>query len=105
VTKIHFADVYDINKAIEEKDFKECPLQGIVPEQYHEFLPLFNKVLADRLPPHRAGIDHEVRLKDGEHRQKCKSTIDCSMCTRAAHSKLPMDPCTTRSLVSFIVDS
>jgi len=23
-------------------------------------------VLADRLPPHRPGIDHEVRLKDGE---------------------------------------
>ena len=60
------ASLYDIKKAIEEKDLKEQPLEEIVPEQYHEFLPLFNKVLADRLPPHRPGIDHEVRLKDGE---------------------------------------
>jgi hypothetical protein len=60
------ASLYDINKAIEAKDLKECPLEEIVPEQYYEFLPLFNKVLAERLPPHRPGIDHEVRLKDGE---------------------------------------
>jgi len=60
------ASLYDINKAIEAKDLKERPLEEIIPEQYHEFLPLFNKVLADRLPPHRPGIDHEVRLQDGE---------------------------------------
>jgi hypothetical protein len=60
------ASLYDINIAIHAKDWKEHPLEEIVPEQYHEFLPLFNKVLADRLPPHRQGIDHEVRLKDGE---------------------------------------
>jgi hypothetical protein len=46
------ASLYDINKPIEAKDLKERPLEEIVPEQYHEFLPLFNKVLADRLPPH-----------------------------------------------------
>jgi hypothetical protein len=60
------ASLYDINKAIEAKELKERPLEEIVPEQYHEFLPVFNKVLADRLPPHRPGIDHEVWLKDGE---------------------------------------
>jgi len=60
------ASLYDINKAIEAKDLKERPLEEIIPEQYHEFLTLFNKVLADRLPPHRPAIDHEVRLKDGE---------------------------------------
>jgi hypothetical protein len=58
------ASLYDINKAIEVKDLKECPLEEIVPDQYHEFLPLFNKVLADRLPPHRSGIDHNGRLKE-----------------------------------------
>ena len=31
------------------------------------------------------------------HLQKCKLTIDCAMRTRAAQSKLPVDPCTTRS--------
>jgi hypothetical protein len=60
------ASLYNINKAIEAKDLKECPLEEIVPEQYDEFLPLFNKVLADWLPSHGPGIDHEVCLKDGE---------------------------------------
>jgi hypothetical protein len=60
------ASLYDINKAIEAKDLNERPLEEIVPEQYHEFLPLFSKVLADTLPTHGHGIDHEVRLKEGE---------------------------------------
>ena len=64
--KLFKASLYDMNKVIEAKDLKERPLAEIIPEQYHEFLPLFNKVLADRLPPYRSGIDHEVRLKDGE---------------------------------------
>jgi len=64
--KVFKAFLYNINTAIEVMDFKERPLEEIVPKQYHEFLPLFNKVLADRLPPHRPGIDHEVRLKEGE---------------------------------------
>jgi hypothetical protein len=54
--------LYDINRAIEAKDLKEHPLEDIVPEQYHEFLILFSKLLADRLPPHRPGIDHNVHL-------------------------------------------
>jgi hypothetical protein len=45
---------------------KECPLEEIVPEQYHEFPSLCNNGLADRLPPHRPGIDHEVRLRNRE---------------------------------------
>jgi len=60
------ASLYDINKAIETKDLRERPLEKIVPKQYHEFLPLFNTVSADRLPPHRSGVVHEVRLKAGE---------------------------------------
>ena len=60
------ASLYDINKAIKAKDLKEYPLEEIVPEQYHEFLPLFNKLLGDRLPPLQPEIDHEVRLKEGE---------------------------------------
>jgi hypothetical protein len=60
------ASLYNINKAIEGNDLKERPLEEVVPKQYHEFLPLFSKVLADRLPPHRPGIDREVQLKEGE---------------------------------------
>ena len=58
--------LYDIKKAIEGKDLKECPLKEIVPEQYHQFPSMFYNVLADRLPSHRPGIDHEIRLKVGE---------------------------------------
>jgi hypothetical protein len=60
------ASLYNINKAIEAKDQKEHPLEMTVPEQCREFLPLFSKVLADRLPTYRVGIDHEVQLKHGE---------------------------------------
>jgi len=64
--KVFKVSLNDINNAIEAKDLKEHPLEEIVPEQYHEFLPLFSKILADRLPPHRPGTDHEVHLKEGE---------------------------------------
>jgi hypothetical protein len=46
------ASLYDINKAIEAKDQKDHPLEKIVSKQYHEYLPLFSKVLVDRLPTH-----------------------------------------------------
>jgi sulfur transfer complex TusBCD TusB component (DsrH family) len=46
------ASLYDINKAIEARDLEERPLEEVVPKQYHEFLPLCSKLLADRLPPH-----------------------------------------------------
>jgi len=61
--KVSRASLNDINKAIEANDLKGRPLEEIVPEQYHEFLPLFDTVLADCLPPHSPGIDHEVCLK------------------------------------------
>ena len=41
-------------------------MEEIVPEQYHEFIPVVGNVLADKLPPNRPGIDHEDRLNDGE---------------------------------------
>jgi hypothetical protein len=50
--KVFKALLYDINQPIEAMELKQRPLEEIIPEQYHEFLPLFNKVLADRLPPH-----------------------------------------------------
>jgi hypothetical protein len=60
------ASLHDINKAIDAKDLKEEPLEEVIPRQYHQFLPLFNKVLADRLLPHRPNIDHTmVQLRDG----------------------------------------
>jgi hypothetical protein len=37
----------------------------MVPAEFHEFLPLFDKIVADRLPPHRGEYDHKIMLKDG----------------------------------------
>jgi len=58
--------MYDINKRIEPNDLMEQPLEEVVPKQYHDFLPLLHNGLADRLPPHRAGIDNEVQLREGK---------------------------------------
>jgi hypothetical protein len=54
------ASLYDIHKAIEAKDLQEQPLEEVIPKQYHEVLPVFSKVLGDKLRPHRPNIDHEV---------------------------------------------
>jgi len=63
---IFWVSLYNITNAIEAKDLKKPSLEEIVPEQYHEFLPLFSKVLVDQLPPHWPGINYEVILKVGE---------------------------------------
>jgi hypothetical protein len=60
------ASWYDINEAIEAKDLQEHPLEEILLEQSHQFLPLLSKVLADQLRLHWPGIAHEGRLKHGE---------------------------------------
>jgi hypothetical protein len=60
------ASFNDINKAIENKECQEKPLEEVFPKQYHELLPLFGTVLADKLPPHRRNVDHGVGLKEGE---------------------------------------
>ena len=39
-------------------------IRGLVPAEYHEFLPLFKKAIADVLPPHRP-YDHKITLKEG----------------------------------------
>ena len=39
-------------------------IKGLVPAEYHEFLPLFKKDIADTLPPHRP-YDHKISLKEG----------------------------------------
>jgi hypothetical protein len=49
---IYMVSLYDINKAFEDKDLKEKSLDEVIPKQSHEFLLLFSKVLADRLPRH-----------------------------------------------------
>jgi len=43
---------------------KDVPLKDQIPEEYHEFLDVFDKKKADRFPEERIW-DHKVKLKDG----------------------------------------
>jgi hypothetical protein len=62
--RVYAVTIYDINKALEIKDFQEKPLEPIIPKEYHEFLPLFDKVIAERLPPHRH-YEHKFTWQNG----------------------------------------
>jgi hypothetical protein len=58
--------IYEIDKALKdesEPETEEDKIRQLVPEEYHEFLPLFNKAVADVLPPHRS-YDHRILLKE-----------------------------------------
>ena len=50
----------DLPAAVTIEDDK---IRGLVPAEYHEFLPLFKKAIADVLPPHRP-YDHKITLKE-----------------------------------------
>ena len=68
--KIFSLSLYEINKALAcEKVAKAtgsetANLKEIVPVDYHEFLPLFDEVIARELPPHHP-YDHSIPLKEG----------------------------------------
>ncbi len=48
-----------------KEDDKEPNLEELVPKEYHDFLPLFQKKMAEKLPPHRP-IDHKIPLQEGK---------------------------------------
>ena len=54
--------IEDIQEALRDKP-KVDPA-NILPKIYHEFLPVFSKDEADKLPPHRPS-DHRIILKKG----------------------------------------
>ena len=56
--------LYEINRALENKKIEEKGLRSLIPPEYHEFLPMFEEAIANRLPPHRP-YDHTIPLKEG----------------------------------------
>ena len=56
--------VYDIHQALRDSEYDERAMADTVPPEYHEYLPLFRKVNADQLPPHRP-YDHQIELQEG----------------------------------------
>ena len=41
-------------------------LEEMVPQQYHEYLDIFEEGEKTELPPHRPGVDLEIKLEKGE---------------------------------------
>jgi predicted aspartyl protease len=61
---IFSASLNDINKALGYKDIEKKELKSMIPEEYHEFLDLFDRTKAQGLPPH-CPYDHKINLKPG----------------------------------------
>lgn len=60
--RIFAVSMKDIEKALAKKITMD-PREKL-PEDYHEFLDVFSKQEADKLPPHRP-YDHKIQLKEG----------------------------------------
>ena len=61
--------IYAIDQALTDyvapsSQSSEIDASKIVPEEYHQYLPLFQKAIAEVLPPHRP-YDHKIPLKEG----------------------------------------
>ena len=59
--------IHAIDKALRPEDediLEDSKIKELVPEEYHDYLPLFKKAAASVLPPHRP-YDHTIPLKDG----------------------------------------
>jgi hypothetical protein len=62
--------VYELLQAVKEPSCEPSPdpeddeIRQLVPKEYHDFVPLFKKAPADKLPPQRK-YDHTINLKPG----------------------------------------
>src|SRR5271156_4494328 len=61
-TEVFAASMADIEKALRVKPITDPRTK--LPSQYHEFLDVFDRTQADKLPPLRGkGIDHQIELE------------------------------------------
>jgi len=61
--------LFGLDRALRDYEHKELlteeeKIKELIPKDYHEFLPLFKKAVAEVLPPHRP-YDHKIPLKEG----------------------------------------
>jgi hypothetical protein len=56
--------LYEINTALAKEDDKKPDIHTIVPCEYYDYLNIFEKPNANKLPPHRPS-DHTIPLMDG----------------------------------------
>ena len=62
--------LYEINMVLallpEKKPEEELEeMKTMVPEEYYDFIPSFQKAVVDLLPPHRPNVDYKINLKKG----------------------------------------
>lgn len=60
------ASIRDIEIALHGKQGPRTNPAEKLPKEYHQFLHLFDRSAADKLPPHRPGHDHEIKLQEGK---------------------------------------
>ena len=64
-TTVAAATTKDIEKAMETKPYITIgDLKKMIPPEFHDMLPLFNRREAEKLAPHREGIDHKIGLRE-----------------------------------------
>jgi hypothetical protein len=56
--------LYEINTALAKEDNKKPDIHIIVPPEYHDYLKIFEKANADKLPLH-CPSNHTIPLMDG----------------------------------------
>ncbi len=61
--KMFLISLTDIEKALTSQ--KKTDLRTILSDHYHEFLDVFNRMMAERLPPLREeDTDHQIELEE-----------------------------------------
>ena len=60
--KIFAASLADIEKALKVRTYSN-PIERL-PSHYRQWLQLFNREQANKLPPHREGIDHRIEISE-----------------------------------------
>jgi hypothetical protein len=66
---VYAVSIADIDKALKQKPRSDPRLK--LPPQYHEWLNVFDRALADKLPIHRKGVDLHIEVeKDEDGKEK-----------------------------------
>ena len=64
-TKIAASITSDIEKALKHKEYPTVEaLKKKLPPEIRDLIPLFNKREADKLPPHRDGVDYRIEIRE-----------------------------------------
>jgi hypothetical protein len=68
-TRVFAISIADIEKALKPR--QRTDLKTKLPPQYHQWLKAFNYFLAEKLPPHRKGVDLHIKIeKDHDGNEK-----------------------------------